>query len=514
MVLLLLLAAGIAWAGGERESDAQPRGSQRADQVTVQLDFPMGPFLPVYRRLAKEYMDLNPGVTVSVSDKDVAFYNDWLSLQMIGDTSTSIVNADMARQYWAAGKFVDLSEYLNRPNPYADGRRWRDVLETVAYPPNGPRGEVFTMNHELVQVVFFYNKEIFAEVGVEPPASWDELVEISAAIHDAGYIPFSIPGQAEYFWGQFVGWLIQIYADQYYRDLVPEAVAQPGDFNFDPLRDGTWTFDPSDPFTDLPSRVTMSRLRIVKMIMEGRIGPDSARWREMYANLAKMIPRYVPEDFFSLGIGRAGDYFVQGRAAMFLHVRTAQISMENAYFKDHPQHAFEIGTFLPPPMTGEHVGADYARTVEAPSGGFGIVSKSRAENDAAADFLMYFLSPRGFGVYYDQVEESRLSPGGIPLVRDVGIPEQFRSVLEGTRPVGQAGMNLLQEALGRGLYQDGPSIRTFQDSAQRFFLGGISLEEFSLIMQQATIEAVPRWLESEGMRPDAYLDPSRDPFRK
>lgn len=43
-------------------------------------------------------------------------------------------------------------------------------------------------------VMWWYNKDIFDEVGVQPPKTWDELLEISQKIKDAGYTAIVVEG--------------------------------------------------------------------------------------------------------------------------------------------------------------------------------------------------------------------------------------------------------------------------------------------------------------------------------
>lgn len=43
-------------------------------------------------------------------------------------------------------------------------------------------------------VMWWYNKDIFAEVGSEPPTTWDEFLGVSQKIVDAGYAPIAVEG--------------------------------------------------------------------------------------------------------------------------------------------------------------------------------------------------------------------------------------------------------------------------------------------------------------------------------
>lgn len=53
-----------------------------------------------------------------------------------------------------------------------------------------PDGHRYGVNIDVVWTPYvYYNKEIFAELGVEPPTTWDELYDIGAKASEAGYIP-------------------------------------------------------------------------------------------------------------------------------------------------------------------------------------------------------------------------------------------------------------------------------------------------------------------------------------
>lgn len=66
--------------------------------------------------------------------------------------------------------------YLIPEASYINGQAWS--------PPVGA---------QLIPLVF-YNKAIFAEAGVEVPTTWDEFLEVSQAIKDAGHIPMLMCG--------------------------------------------------------------------------------------------------------------------------------------------------------------------------------------------------------------------------------------------------------------------------------------------------------------------------------
>lgn len=91
----------------------------------------------------------------------------------------------------------------------------------------------------------FYNQEIFDQISVVPPNTWDEFLSVNDASMTVGHTPMSI----NYIW-QVPQWLAEIYFDQYHVDWVETVRAQPGDWNFEPDKDGVFTFDPKDPLID------------------------------------------------------------------------------------------------------------------------------------------------------------------------------------------------------------------------------------------------------------------------
>lgn len=512
--VIMALTVISACNGAEETDDDWMRDDTSPGELEgeIVIAMPMGPHKPVYESVAQAYMDIHPNVNVIVDDKAQEFYNSWINAQIAsGDPSGDVVNSAFSQQYYAQNKFVDYNEYLNRENPYADDMRWRDVMDSTAYRPNGPNNEVFALDLDMVQVTWFYNMDIFEEVGVEPPETWDDLLVISQQIKDAGYIPLAVPGSAENFWGEFMGWIIQSYADQYFRDLTPLWVVQPGDYNFDPELHGDWEYDPDDIFNDAPENITVNVIRLLRLLRDGEIGPDSDKWRDMYANLAKAFPRFAPDDFFALVGGRAGDYFIQNEAAMFMHITTAYFGMLD-YFVEHPDESFEIGFFWPPPMTGEHVAVDFTRSVGGPTGAISILTKTQAENDLNADFMMFYASPMGQIERFDAIERMpQIVPAGIPLVKDVEVPEEWQNLFDNVGIRGQASLNYGEKAFSRGLFTEQTSVRAFQNNAHAFFMGNISLQEFSERMQQALVDAIPLYLQNQGYREDALDDPSRDP---
>jgi raffinose/stachyose/melibiose transport system substrate-binding protein len=118
-----------------------------------------------------------------------------------------------------AGKLYDLSDAL-LTEPY-DGASasWGETFDPVLLAgantdmkAQETDGETFGIPFNAISVAGVYNKDIFTEVGIEPPTSFEELLSNCEALDGAGYIPMSLTGAAWIEWWPRLAW------DQTMRD--------------------------------------------------------------------------------------------------------------------------------------------------------------------------------------------------------------------------------------------------------------------------------------------------------
>ena len=503
LLAVLMLVSMVSVAG---LASAQ---SASALSGTITISLPMELSKPVWDALAADYMARNPGVTVVVDNKETTTYAEWLGTQLAGgDMTADIVINNTAIAYFAQGKFADYSLYLNRPNPYMGGEPWMNGLEPEAYAINVFNG-IFTICTDSTQVVWFYNKDIFAKAGVEPPTTWDELVDVCKKIKDAGYTPFSIAGDANSI-NAHLGWLQWIYVDQYFRDMEPLALVKDGDYNYDPDLMTAWTFDPTDRYNDSATKVAFNSIRVLRMILDGEVGPDTAKYKDMFQNFKKIIPEYVEEGFFGTDFLTAQNIFLQGKAAILLNTTSFAGSFDKLMEAASATETFDLGFFKSPPMTGDLVGVDYTREIGGQVGFVGVINKDKAQNDLNMDFMMYYLSPDGQAVRYQAMLDNGLAPEGTSLVKNAVMPDKWRELFAALKYDGAHPASNPFYVFSSGL--DAESTRAFQDYSQQYFQGTITVDEFASLYQAALVASVPRYLTMMGMNATATDDPSKSPL--
>lgn len=96
-------------------------------------------------------------------------------------------------------KFVDFKPWLETENPYT-GKLWKESfnLDGMGVNLDDPNLQTLqALNFESVQILWMYNKEMFEKAGItDTPKTFDELIATYDKLKAAGYIPFTIGGNA------------------------------------------------------------------------------------------------------------------------------------------------------------------------------------------------------------------------------------------------------------------------------------------------------------------------------
>lgn len=102
-----------------------------------------------------------------------------------------------------------LDEYLDLPaldedtayrNVFTPG-----VLDLFA----GQDGAIYQIPYVYNTVQFWYNKDMFAEVGIEAPATWDDLLNACDALLAAGYVPIAAESDIAFYQIDFLTYYVE-----------------------------------------------------------------------------------------------------------------------------------------------------------------------------------------------------------------------------------------------------------------------------------------------------------------
>jgi raffinose/stachyose/melibiose transport system substrate-binding protein len=251
-VLILAVAVWAFWlerprAGEDSEamSTAMPVGDPQARFVIDVapgvyylpgvIPHGLGEPLHGFRDVAKDFVERFPDTCITFRNVPSGD-REWLVTAMSGDEPPDILMINV-EEIWVdiqKGWYLALDPYLEKPNPFVPegepgSKQWWDMFKYQAI----TRGKaapidqkMYCISLDMVETGIFYNKNEFRRLGIEPPATWAEFMQISQVIKDHGKIPLVTVIDSMSDWG------VDILFDQLYADILPGI-----DLIQDPLRE-------------------------------------------------------------------------------------------------------------------------------------------------------------------------------------------------------------------------------------------------------------------------------------
>ena len=229
IAVVLLLAGTTVFAAAQREaaaagttvitfqSGAYTPGADRGEHL---------PELNMLRVLADEYEAMHPTIRVRFLERPDAAtttdYKPWLLTQLAAGTAPEVVygHSTELEQYAPEGWFVDWMPYLMEPNPYIPGNEvWYDTFgKQLVELRRAASGELWSLPVSMVATIIFYNQDIFDEVGVQPPNTWAEFMDVQRRLADAGVTPMLFDLST----ATHLSWSYRTFVSHFYNSKMPE----------------------------------------------------------------------------------------------------------------------------------------------------------------------------------------------------------------------------------------------------------------------------------------------------
>jgi len=484
----------------------EPAGWQGEVVVSFQ-----GEDTQTWQALCDAYMAKNPNVKCSVELKPAEGYQDWIRTQFAGgEPRPSWVNANVVGDLLNAKKFVNLEDYMDKPNPYNGGKPWRESFDqsVMDLSRNLVTGELYHLSLEMVKIVWFYNKDIADKIGMtQPPQTWDEMADWMAKAKAAGYIPFAIGGDFQEFWEMRIGWLARMYQDGFYctPDKWEHSRCQEGDWCYEKGVDDLFPPDnwQEDRHYDDGARVHQNGVRLLNSFFEGKMGPKDPEYRALMQEFKKVFtPDNLPPGWTGVNGQSAYALYLSGKALFWLdggwaignferdlnNLRTGKFfSAKEGEPTPTPDpnyegvKPFQFVTFDNPKMTAPEARCPWQRTIEWPVGFWGMPVKNQAQNDLELDFMMFVTSPEGYKIYVDNKIDPNNPKGGLTgpfIVKGVEMPPEVAQKFENLKPIGNTEKATAGSFFSRGLWDYQPMVREWVNLAQQYFTDKIDLDTY------------------------------------
>lgn len=136
-------------------------------------------------RILEEFHQVNPHISVRLDPTLSGEYDEVLEAQLAGGTAPDLFylrSFTVSERLFEQGYLEPLDDLPGLRENFSP-----PMLAPWTTPDGVPYGVPFTATSHGI----YYNKDIFEELGLSEPETWEELLTISQTIKDAGYIPFA-----------------------------------------------------------------------------------------------------------------------------------------------------------------------------------------------------------------------------------------------------------------------------------------------------------------------------------
>ncbi len=343
--LALPLAACGAESGGAGASEGQ-----------VELNFfhrwPNEPKNSYFADLVAEFEKANDDIKVNVESVLNDAYKDKVKVVAGSANAPDVLftwSGSFAEELVKSDALLDLGPWLD------ENTELRDSFYESQLGPFQVDGAQYALPIGMHSKLFFYNKDVFDELGLEAPSTWDEFVDVLQELEDAGHTPIEYGAQEQWTIAHYVGTLNQ-------RVVDPEVFAA----DQDPAK---------GEFTD----------------------PGYVEALERFQELAE----YMNDDMTAVTHEIARNAWIAGEAPI-MYMQSSEVG----YFGDAQ---FEYGTFNFPAVDGGK--GDPNELTGAPEG-FAI-SKTTEHPEEAQRFLEFMLSKQNGVAYTEATGELSAVQGAV-----------------------------------------------------------------------------------------------------
>lgn len=138
-----------------------------------------------------EFEAQHPGITVELSSLPFDTMRTVLQTQLRSGDAPDVFNWGSGPSF--GGALADAGLLYDLTEAYEE-RGW-EVYDFAKARVTSADGTVYGVPGEMETLGVFYNRDVFAELGLEEPQNLAELEEIAQTVRDAGLIPFALSDQ-------------------------------------------------------------------------------------------------------------------------------------------------------------------------------------------------------------------------------------------------------------------------------------------------------------------------------
>lgn len=274
-----------------------------------------------FENAVAKFQEANPDINVIVNNTDREAHKTAIRNFLSADAPdiTSWYPGNRMAPFVDAGQFEDISDLW-------ESEGWSDALASTK-PSMTRDGKQWGVPYTYYQWGIYYRSDIFADNGITPPTTWDELLAASATLKEADVTPFTIG--TKFLW------------------------TAAGVFDYLNLRTNGY---------DVHNDLTAGKIKYT----DPRIVDVFEKWKEL------VEPGYFIENHATMSWQDALAPFINGEAAMYVMGNFSVAAMREGGLTDDQIDYIPFPTINP----------DVARAEEAPTDAFFIPANAKNKEDA------------------------------------------------------------------------------------------------------------------------------------
>jgi hypothetical protein len=227
--------AATAAPKAEASEVPQPEGPKEAPRETVVINIDHRGYQPDAEgkggeelvRLRAEWEEMHPGYKIDWYTMDFQGMEEhaWIERRLVAKDGPDLLFGNMTYRIetWMQGGLMNFYDpYLDLPNPYVDGNtRWYDQF--IKKSETQSNGKTAWIGLDNTTLSYFYNVDMFEDMGVAPPGGWEEMIELFKVFEENDIVPCAMKHSKAY-----AIWTFDPVANQILHEVYDEMVGGEG----------------------------------------------------------------------------------------------------------------------------------------------------------------------------------------------------------------------------------------------------------------------------------------------
>lgn len=203
--------------GGCSSQKTSSEASDEKGKITLKFfhRWPKEPEKSYFENVAQEFEKQHPNIDIQTEAVLNDSYKEKIRV-LLGTNNPPDIYFSWSDQF--AYKFVQGNKALDLTPYYKEDTAWSSQLVQNQVTPFSFENKYYGVPWQMDGKSFFYNKDIFDKLNLQPPTTWDEFMKVLAVLKENKYIPIAFGSKATWPISHYIGTLNQRLVDEQIRE--------------------------------------------------------------------------------------------------------------------------------------------------------------------------------------------------------------------------------------------------------------------------------------------------------